>query len=210
MGISDCTQLTVRGVVAGQTHIHTLHFWHKQISLSDQGVIDEWQAGARLAYRNLFSSSDQPCQLYIARRVCGSLPLPAPVEEAEVAPNIVGTSGVTGERVPSWLAVVHSERTALAGRSRRGRFYIGGLWEAWVVGNDLDSAVLTTHRTYDSTLLSLFGPAGTSANFQLVVYSAKLASVPGTPCSSSSTAVGSILTNAPLGSMKSRKPGRGT
>lgn len=210
MSVNDTVQLTVQGTVAGQTHIHTQHFRYLDPTSTEQGLIDAWQASARTAYRNMFNNTDLPVILLRASQVCGAIPLRAPVEEIEAGANQAGTLSYAGQRAPSWLAVVFSERTAFAGKSRRGRFYIGGLYEAAITGNDVESTAMTVYTAYRDALMNTFGPSGTNNLYRLVVYSRKLASVPGTQCQDSSTVITSMGVNVELGSMKSRKPGSGT
>jgi hypothetical protein len=210
MAINDTTQLAVRGIVAGQDHVHTLHFRHMALPPdSEQALIDEWQAGCRTAYRAAFITFDSPVITLTARQVCGTVPLRAPVEETEAVGNQPGTRTPSGDRLAPWLASVTSERTALAGRSRRGRYYLGGLIEADIVMADLQSAYLTLVQAYATALLTVFGPAGTSANFKLAVHSSKLAAQ-GLQCQDSSTLVNGLIVRSPLATMKSRKAGSGT
>lgn len=210
MAVNDTIQLVVRGTVAGQTHLHTLHFRCLDVTPVEQALINDYQANARVAYATCFSTADLPVQLFIARQVCGSVPLRAPVEEAEIPANQAGAQAVAGERLPSWLAACTSLRTAFAGKSRRGRFYLGGLFEAWTVGNDLTAARMAMDQFYLDALMGRYGPSGTSNQFRLVIYSQKLASVPGTACQDSSTVVTSGIVNSAVATMKSRKPGSGT
>ena len=192
-------------------HIHTLHF-RLGVAATEQGLIDAWQAGARAQYRAMFQSTDSPCQTYRAAQVCGSLPLRAPTEETEVAPNIVGTQGFASDSSPTWLARVVSERTALAGRSRRGRFYIGGLYESQHSGNNLTAGDLALVQAYIDALMAAFvtGVTPGADAYALVVHSPTLAAVPATNCQDSSTPVTGMIARSRVGSMKSRKPGSGT
>lgn len=210
MSVNDTVQLSVIGTVAGQTHIHTQHFRYLDPTSTEQGLIDLWQANCRTTYRNMFNTTDLPVLLLRAGQVCGAIPLRAPVEEAEAPATQAGTLNWTGDRAPSWLAGVVSERTAFAGKSRRGRFYIGGLYEAAIAGNDLGATHKGHIQAYVDALNGTFGAAGSSNLYRLVVYSRKLASVPGTQCQDSSTVITSLLVNDAIGSMKSRKPGSGT
>jgi hypothetical protein len=210
MTINDTLQLSVQGVVSGQTHVHTLHFRDEDIGDLDSQIIDEWQAGCRTSYRQLFNNTDLPCQLYTVRQVCGAVPLRAPVEESEVAPNIAGSGAKGGGASAPWLAAVVSERTALAGRSRRGRFFIGGLWEDYKVGANISAAEKGFLQDYVDDLISVFGASGSSGSFRLVVHSPTLADVPGTQCQDSSTPVTGMIVRDPYGTMKSRKAGSGT
>lgn len=211
MAVNDTILLAIRGTVGGQTHVHTLHFREMAVAADEQGLIDEWQAACMTPFRGMFDNDDTPVILATASQVCGATPLRAPVEEAVTPPGGIGTLTLPGDRVPSWLAAVVSVRTAVAGRSRRGRFYIGGLFEDVIHENSIDAAHLLRVKVYTDALMATFGPGGTMvANHALVVHSPKLASVPGTQCQNSSTIVTALLPRTLIGSMKSRKPGSGT
>jgi hypothetical protein len=210
MAINDTTLLTVKGSVFGQDHVHTLHFRSIDIGASEQDLIDAWQAGCRTSYRAIFSTGEFPCQTYTARQVCGSVPLRAPVEETETTPLSEGTkTGATGA-MPPWIAGVVSVRTAFAGRSRRGRFYLGGMAESEQELAVITSGRLALQQAYIDDLISEFVfPAG-AGGWTLVVHSHKLAAVPGTDCEDSSTLVTGFLNRSAVATMKSRKAGHGT
>lgn len=212
MPLNDTAQLSVIGTVHGQQHIHTLHFRNQDGTATTQGLIDGWQANARTAYRALFHTADSPCELYRAQVVCGSLPLPAASEEAEAAPNIVGsgTKGAT-ERAPAWLAALVSVRTASAGKSYRGRFFIGGIYEGDFVADNLTAATIAGMTAYTNALIAAYVTPTTGTNgWRWVVHSRKLSAVPGSQCQNTSSLVTGVLVRAAVASMKSRKPGRGS
>lgn len=208
--LNDTAQLSVIGSVAGQQHIHTLHFRLLDATSTnlEPSLIDSWQAACRTTFRGLFGTADSPCQLYRAQQVCGSLPLRAPAEEAEVSPNIAGSLTLTTDQLAPWLAAVISWRTAFAGRSRRGRNYFGGMSEEMVVGSTIHSTQLARLAAYRDAVLGEFGPSGASLNYRLVVHSRKIADT-GVDCTASSTAITSGLVRDQLASMKSRKAGHG-
>lgn len=209
MAINDTIQLSVIGQAGGQAHVHTLHFRFPEVGNTEQGIIDSWQANCRSLYRALFKSADSPCIRYSARHVCGAVPLRAAVEETEVAPNIVGASASVVDSLPPFVAAVVSVRTALAGRSRRGRFFLGGLLEEHQANGVLAVGVVGAIQSYVDSLIATFGPLSAIGNAKLVVHSSKLASVPGTQCQNSSTPVTGMLVRNQLGTMRSRKAGSG-
>jgi hypothetical protein len=210
MAVNDTLQLAVIGAgVNAQDHVHTLHFRANDPLLAEQQLIDDWQAGCRLAYRNLFSQFANPCTRYVARQVCGTVPLRAAVEETEVAPNIAGTRAVAGDDMPPYVAYIVSVRTASAGRSRRGRFYIGGLMEGDQAQGNATGAYTALVQAYINALNATFLAPGGSSTFDLVVHSRKLAAPPGTQCQQSSTLVTGMIPRSALGTMRSRKAGSG-
>lgn len=218
MAINDTMALAVKGVVGGQDHVHTLHFRVKTALPTEADLIAAWEANCGATYRSLFIANDSPVQLISAAHVCGTLPLRATAELAPASPvgtRIAGTGVAGSERAPSWLAQVVSVRTASAGRSRRGRFYVGGLLEYDINGNDLSINVNTSPprwaaiADYIANLMTAFVTLPSPTDFTLVVHSHKLAAVPGTQCQDSSTPVTGMIRRLAIGSMKSRKPGSG-
>jgi hypothetical protein len=211
MALNDTAQLAVKGTVAGQMHVHTLHFRNQSGAATGQGLIDGWQSGVRTEYRAIFAAADSPCQQYSARIVCAALPLPVPTEETEVAPNIVGSIAAPVGRMPPWIARVVSVRTALAGKSRRGRFFLGGVWEDQQDLGTLVAGDIARVQAYVDALTAAFITPATGTNgWRLAVHSPTLAAVPGTQCQDSSTLVTGFIVRDQLGSMKSRKAGSGS
>ncbi len=210
MATNDVTQLVVQGSVLGQQHIHTLNFRHATAGATEQGLIDSWQGNCLGLYRALFSTADSPVQILRAIQVCGTPPMRATVEETSPAGSILGTRTTSTEPMPPWLASVVSVRSAFAGRSYRGRFFVGGIYEGDQSGGNLVAGYLTLLENYVFELTDSYGPAGASPDFKLVVWSPKLKSVAGATCLSSSSQVVGFLVRSVLGSMKSRRPGNGS
>ena len=214
MPINDTVELSVAGLVGGQTHVHTLHFRYKRVSSSEAGLITDWKGSCLTTYRAMFSTLDTPATLLKAAQVCGSVPLRAPGEDA--SGPAAGTRAITADPLPTWVAQVVSERTALAGRSRRGRFFMGGLYEVDSSGTNGNSVPVGNQRSiliqaYLDTLLAQFVTGGgANLDYGLVVHSRLLAAVPGTACQDSSTSVTGLIRRDLLGSMRSRRPGSGT
>lgn len=214
MSVNDTVQLAVKGIVGGQTHIHTLHFRYIDVLSTDSDLVADFQANALAEFRQCFSTADLPAQLITASQVCGGIPLRAPAEATPAAPAGTRDSSAIGDRLPSWLATITSERTALAGRSRRGRFYMGGMWEADTDGNNLTDG---TNRAknyvtlYAAKLMARYvtDGAGKSPRYTLAIHSRVLA-LPGVNCQDSSTLVNGLIVRTAVASMKSRKPGSGT
>lgn len=211
-------KLAVIGTVLSQRHVHTLHFRStlagSSVGFSEdawmQDLIDQWQSSCRTAYRAIFGTGDQPCQLYQARKVCGALPLPAGIDEAEAAGSTAGTASKTGDPLPSWLANVTTERTALAGRRFRGRFFLGGLWEQDVNFNDMTTARIAPTQAYADALAAAFvTPLETAVNGKLFVFSVVQSKVPGIQCQNAGADVKTFQVRVPVASMKSRKAGHG-
>lgn len=210
MAINDTSEfvvyasLNVNGAI--QTYIHTLHF--RSIATPAGGsveavLIDRWQAAARTAWLAAHTSSYNMVAI-VARQVCGSTPLRAPAFESDTSAG--SRAAPAGDQLAHWLSCVVTEYTDLAGRSRRGRFFLSNLFEADVQGNQILSGYTTLVSAYNTALLGAFGPSGTDLDFRLVVHSRKLASVPGTQCQDSSRIVTSLTTRTGLTTQRSRRP----
>jgi hypothetical protein len=215
-------KLAVIGTVHGQQHIHTMHF---RSTLDPDGLLKEedvwmtdliatWSAAPQTAYRACFPTSTTPVQSYQVRKVCGSVPLPAGIDAGAAGGGVpgTGTGGLgLGDAAAPWLASVVTERTGLAGRRYRGRFFLGGLTEGVLTG-----AVVGVDRTnpttaYCAALTAAFiTPTETSTDAKLFVYSRVQAlEFPGGTCQSFGADVRSFQVRDQLASMKSRKAGSG-
>lgn len=75
--------------------------------------------------------------------------------------NIETPAGlVAGDAMPNNVALVFSLRTGFVGRSFRGRFYIPGLAESAVSGNNIVSGTLTYAQQVGTALVTLFAAGG--------------------------------------------------
>jgi len=211
-------RLAVIGTVAGQQHVHTLHFRSTTAASAasasepdfQQALIDHYQANALTEYRALFNQGNYPASLLQVRKVCGSLPLPGGIDEA-----LTGTAG-EGSRVSGtdplapWLANVTTLRTAYAGRSYRGRSFIGGAYEGDVIGATFQSGYLAWVTAYFAKLKAQYmDPSEISIAHKLFVFSRKLAETVGIACQDAGADVVSYLVRDQLATMKSRKAGSG-
>jgi hypothetical protein len=145
--------------------------------------------------------------------------------------NHTGTltgANVSGAPASSFMALVSALKTGLAGRSRRGAVYVGGLDTNSLSGSDRDywsTTVLTTLGTAQTTFFNKYkADGGTSPDFTWVVWSKFIASgckyVPAVPKwhyehvqdpshSTSAAAVTSVTPRSLVVPMRRRKEGRG-
>jgi hypothetical protein len=206
--INDTVELAVQGTVNGQAHITTLHFRYLSLAANEAGLITDWQTNARTNYRACFSTTDRPVEIITARPVCGSVPLRAADAVGEVSPNIAGTIAHSGDALPPWISTVATLRSATAGRSQRGRQFMGGLYEESITGDLLTGGDVGFRQTYYAGLVSRYGFGGTSTDYLLVVHSRKLART-GVQCQSSSFPVTGIQLRLYLATQKSRRAQHG-
>ncbi len=215
MGANDTYQLAVQGTVGGQMHVHTLHFRDITGGGSAESLVAEWKSAHHTNYRNIFRNDDNPVEKITARQVCGTVPLGAPYEDfpstGQNGSRNPGADGL-GDKLAPWLAQVFQVRTSYAGRSRRGRFYLGGLSEGVVAGAVIGGIRTGSETyTYPETLKTRHVTGGgTVSGWMLVVHSRKLAAVANTQCQNSSTPVAQVMLTTTLSRMMSRKAGSGT
>ena len=208
MAINDTYMLSVVGVVAGQDHVHTLHFRNMASVTPAADLIATWRTNCENAYRALFCTFDSPNLLNRVQHVCGSLPLEATEETAVPLAAQPGFRTASSNRSPPYMASLFKVRSAVAGKSRQGRFFIGGLLDTDHDLSDLSAAYIVLMNAYVAVVKSTF-ITGTLPPLRLVVHSRKLATPPGTPCTSSSTLATDIIANPRPTTMRSRKFGHG-
>lgn len=84
------------------------------------------------------------------------------------------TGAQAGEALPPQCAFVITLRTGIAGRSRRGRLYIGGHIEANESNGVFAGATVTGMQGWADGLVALAGAGGTSPDWRWGVWSKKL------------------------------------
>lgn len=210
MAVNDTSELIVRGSLSVnselQTYVHTLHFRHLSIPVGvspEPILIDRWQAIAQTAWRAAHTSAYNLDEI-VCRQVCGSIPLRAPAVEGV---GLAGTRATpASQALAHWLSSVVTEYSDLAGRSRRGRYFVSGAHEEDLSGNSYTSGYLALVTAYNTALLGGFGPSGSDTDFRLVVHSRKLAANPGTACQDASRIVTQLVTRTRLTTQRSRRP----
>jgi hypothetical protein len=136
------------------------------------------------------------------------------VEQISV-PQGLAQGGAAGDALPSFNAAVISKRTLVGGRSHRGRMYIAGVPENAAIGSTLNpngefwAAILA----FCLCLVNNFvhpDPAGGSDIFQIEVFSRKLGGSVLPINKAGLTAIRELVPVAQLGTMRSRKVGKGS
>lgn len=107
--------------------------------------------------------------------------LPGTAAPALTSFPAVSGSAITGEALPPQCSAVLSWRTALAGRSFRGRSYLPGKGEAEQIGGVWSSTQLSALNAIAAQFLAVFGPSGTDLNWQFVVISRVASGAPRVP-----------------------------
>lgn len=97
-------------------------------------------------------------------------PLNGPM--AELLPAISG--GFQGdESLPSYCAAIVSCRTGFAGKTNRGRFYVGGIGENEHAAGRLSASAFTALHDFGNELSNRFGPSGSHPYFSHIIFSKK-------------------------------------
>lgn len=201
---NETAELEVVGTRDSQIQIVTHHFRNIHIATPHtlQELIDEWQTTCQAPFLAA-RQPDYTLTKLVARHVCGSVPLDATQEEAV---GLAGTMSAGGAPLAPWFALVVRERTASAGRSRRGRFYFPIDDEAHVTKDTIVGSQTTLIQAYATALTNLFISGGSvSVAWRMVVHSRKLAAVPGAQCQDSSTLVSQLAVQSALTTQRSRR-----
>jgi len=207
--VNDTYELRVIGHILSQQHIHTLHFRQSAAGVGAAELITQYSGAPLTAYRACFSIDDPCVEMLHAQMVCGSVPLEAAVEVNRSPFSAQAGSRVSNvDRSPTFMAGLVSIKTAFSGRSRRGRFFLGGLRDSDFLQNSMDAAWIALAQAYANALKAAFVTA-VGANFYQVIHSRTLAAVPGTDCQSSSTLVTDYVVSTVPTTMRSRKLGHG-
>jgi len=203
MAVNETYELVVKGRLVSQDYLHTLHFREVSVVVNPlQALIDAWQAAAQTQWLAAHTAAYSLASIKVSK-VCGSVPLPAPVEEQV---NLAGTRAAPTELLAPWLACLVRERGALAGRSRQGRFFVAGAMEGDVVTDTFIAAYLTLVTTYATAISTAFIATIPASGFHLVVHSRKLAdAIPPPQCQDSSTLVTAYTVSPILTSQRSRR-----
>lgn len=96
-------------------------------------------------------------------------PIPLDEQFAPLTGDAVGEG--SGGLFNTTVALVHTLRTGTAGKTHRGRMYIGALASDMVTSNRLSAGGLALANTTCANLLARFGPAGDDPTLRLGIYS---------------------------------------
>lgn len=209
MATNDTVLFSVKGTVATQTHVHTLHFREGVGPTDPAALISSWIGLPRNAYRAMFSADDAPVELVKVSYVCGSLPFAAGAEYIESGSNRLGSRSGGADKAASFLATNVRSASQRAGKRWTGGFFIGGMADGDSDRNTASGAYLALVQSYCDALLAAYGPAVAIPAWRLVVYS-RTTALSGGDCLGSSSPIMSLQPNPSVTTMRSRKTGHGT
>lgn len=215
--INEIWRLSVKGLVHGQQHQHSLHFRTNVPLLNGAGLVTAWSGAPMTAYRACFNVYGYPTQLIQAQMVCGQTPVPGATEVVPAVALQAGTRSTTSDDPqPAFIAALVNEKGTLAGRSRSGRFFLGGLFESDVVGDYIQAPHIARIQAYIDALKTLFVTPSTP-DWRLFCYSQLLATgrpgsdppIPVHQCQDAGSDTAQLIVSNRVTTMRSRKLGHG-
>lgn len=166
MAVDDLAQLNIIITTPTGTQENVLGFRAKTSGATRAGLASEFD-GARLTEWMSWKSNLTSCNLLVVEDIRPGTG--ATVVHAVSPAKVGGSSG--GQLLPPQSALVQSWRTALKGRSFRGRSFHGGFMETQQDAGVWGAAMAVTASAIGDNMLARYGPAGTYADWQLVIIS---------------------------------------
>jgi hypothetical protein len=165
-------------------------------------IVNDWRSALEGHWRNLIGSGSQ-----IQRYQCFNL-VPFQTDVYDVTVSLGGLGGVG--TMPPLVAGIFTWRTGRIGRRYRGRTYLGGIAPADISGGNLHPSFVSGRaKTFCDQLLARWGPAGTSNDIRFGVWSRVIGHQQPPHDKTGLTTVQSYTIQPALGSMGTRRVGRG-
>lgn len=167
MPAGDLFELVVVGRHAGALVLNTFGFAQVGSPAGDPAatLAGNWNSTCMTAWRNLVSGNYAVNALWVN----AVAPAGAARYELNFSPPLAGN--VVGEALPPQNAGVITWRTALAGRSYRGRTYVPAIAEGQQTDGTLSTTWQTNAAAFVSALVGAFITNAATNNFRLVVIS---------------------------------------
>jgi hypothetical protein len=164
----EIIQVTIGGILDGQLIENVLNMRERtpatldsQIATSANALKALW--GPILSNGFIFNS-------VMFKRMT---PVAFDTQFAPPASPAAGSQG--GAFLVTTVAQVTTLRTGVAGKTHRGRIYVGGLAQGWADGNRLSSTAITAFNTWAAALVTQFDDAtGTDPYLALGIYSREI------------------------------------
>lgn len=96
---------------------------------------------------------------------------PLAFDETLGAPTPTTHGAVSNAPINSTIAQIFTKRTGTAGKTHRGRMYLGGIATSLSDRASLNTAGAAVALTVANQLIATYGPSGTDLNLQIGVYS---------------------------------------
>lgn len=206
VAVGDVYELVVEWIDNSNTTkmLNVFHFRQKAGVLTAINLIGEWRTYVENTYR-MIPSSGAGIRRYSARSL---IPFNTDFYETFLSPTIAG--GGNANPCPSVVTAIMTWRTGLPGRRRRGRTYV-----PWISNNVHVNGVLGASFVqfnmgdFGNLMVSRFGPGGSSPTTEFGVWSRLNAGADPPFDPAGFTPVTAFTAQPALGSMGSRRFGRG-
>jgi hypothetical protein len=142
MPAGDIYTLTVIGEHHNQTVMNVFHYRVQTGTIEDDSaqIITAWRNNTETTWLNCFSE-----EYFISGYFC-QRSWPKPVLQGFTLSTAFLPGTEPGNSLPTSVAVVLTKRTALGGRSGRGRTYLGGVPTAFEADSQLTGAAIQTYN----------------------------------------------------------------
>lgn len=167
MSEGDIYELVIDGQYAANQMINVFGFVQKSVTAGNQSgaLITEWRSSMETSWRGIIAAG-LTITAYRTSRV-----VPAGDARSELFPTSNNTSTGSGAVQATQVAALASWQTARAGRSYRGRTYLGPVPGTFAAGSTIIAAGTTAYAAFVAAMLGAFGPAGSSTNFVFAIIS---------------------------------------
>ena len=162
--VGQIYQVTYQQSLAGQLIENVIHFQERtgtstpaQIDTSVQGFFTQMSQ---------VQTTDCIYTAIIVKQMT-----PVAFDERIVTP-ITASGAQSSARFPTTVACVLTKRTGIAGKSHRGRIYVGAVPTVFATSPDrLNTAGGTAFGTFAGAVMGLYGELGSDTHLQIGVYS---------------------------------------
>ena len=181
---------------------NVLHFIALTPSCTALQIVNDFRTNLETQYKAFMTTS-----VRIERYLAFNL-IPFQTDSYEVAVSVPGTRG--GGNMPPLVCPIVTWRSGRMGRRYRGRSYLPGLSASDVANGALTGANITSQQfVWASAMMTRYGPTGTNNDFRLGVWSRVNGNQTPPHLPAGFTTVSSFTVQSALGSMGTRRVGRG-
>lgn len=203
MAAGDILELRFHQNWIGSNCINVFHFEQVTGLLTSQSLIDYWMTNTLPLWRPL-QTMGVTYQTSFAQTIW---PVAFDVSLAN-PPQLNGAWGA--QDLPQFCAVVVQKKTGLAGRSKRGRFFMAGFPENAATGGLINTDMATQFTTFQNGMFNQYCGQAPASGFRMVVLSKQQNKQPVELGPGATTPVVEFKYVSTIGVQRRRKLGVGT
>lgn len=163
--VGDIFQLTFQQLWRGQIMENVIHFRARGVAPTDENLKADAQLW--LNFFGFLQTTEVTYPQVLIKRMT-----PLAFDEIRYIPTGGAVSGQQATTAGNTtLAIIFTKRTGTAGKTHRGRMYVGGYPASWGVDRITDSAGATAMGTFAGSALATFGEDGSSLTLCAGIYS---------------------------------------